>query len=260
MLFSSLIDQVTKEPCTVNISEDWMQGRASFGGIVAGLVYESMRQQVTDDMPIRSLQVSFIGPVSSDDLRIESEVFRQGKSVAQVMGKGLQHGGTQVAILGSFGKARQSIVNLCEAPTNFDENPLDLTPLPFLPGVTADFTKHFDFRYCTGWPFSGEGGSSLKGFVRFKELQEVGIPQLIGLIDAWPPAVLPMLSEPAPASTLNWNIEFLQPFKGLRPDEFCQYQADILFAQDGYGATRARIWNQAGELIATSSQTIVVFA
>lgn len=260
MSFTSLVRQVTKQPTTINIPSSWGQGRASFGGVVAALVYQSMQQQLESDAPVRSLQISFVGPISDEDFIVESEVLRQGKSVAQVMGRGRQSGGTQIAMLGSFGHGRDSVIEVADEPMKFPENPFDLEPMPFIPGATPEFTKFFDFRYCTGIPFSASPGRSLRGFVRFQDEPEIGIPQLLGLVDAWPPAVLPMLSKPAPASSLNWNIEFLQPYKAMRPDEFCQYQADIEFAHDGYACTRAKVWNEAGELIATSQQTVVAFA
>lgn len=259
MSFTSLIDKVKPGSSVVNIPSEWGQGRAAFGGLVAGLVYQSMRQQVPSDVPIRSLQISFIGPVSGEDFNIESEVLRQGKSVAQVQGRGLQGDQTQAVILGSFGQSRTSLIRVQEEPTQFREDPYMIEPMPYLPGVTPVFTQHFDFRFCTAMPFAGSEDRFLRGFVRFKSSEEVDIPQLLGLVDAWPPAVLPMMCKPTPASSLNWNIEFVHPSPRLRANEFCQYRADILFAQDGYACTRAKIWNEAGELLATSQQTVVAF-
>lgn len=260
MSFTSLINNVSKEKSTLNIPADWGQGRAAFGGLVAGLVYESMRHQVTNNAPVRSLQISFVGPVSSENFDIESEILRQGKSVTQVMGRGLQDGETKVVVMGSFGGGRESLISVEGERKLFSEDPHTIEPMPYIPGVIPEFTKHFDFRYATGMPFSGFDGDSLRGFVRFRDEAEIGIAQFLGLVDAWPPAVLPRLKTPAPASSLNWNIELVQPMPSLAADEFCRYQADIMYAGDGYACTRARIWNAAGELLATSQQTVVAFA
>lgn len=260
MLFHSLIQQVEKAPFSIQIPADWSQGRAAFGGAVAALVYEQMQLQVAADLPVRSLQVSFIGPVSSESFEIESQVLRQGKSVAQVFGQGKQNGQSQVAILGSFGRSRSSSISVAGETTIFPEDPLSIEPMPYVSGVFPEFTRHFDIRFCTGMPFSESEGDTLRGFVRFKDAQEIGMAEILALVDAWPPAVLPRLKEPAPASSLSWNVEFVQPMPSLTASEFCQYQADIMYADDGYACIRAKVWNSKGELLVTSQQMVVAFA
>jgi len=261
MSFSSLINKVSRETSVIEINESWSQGRAGFGGLVAALVYESMALKLNDDRPVRSLHVSFVGPVSADEpLCLESEVLREGKSVSHILGRGIQNGQTQVSVLGSFGHARSSTIQVKDKANIFPENPAEQTPLDFVAGVTPNFTKHFDFRYCTALPFAGSSETVVRGFVRFKSPEEKnGISQLLALIDAWPPAPLPMLKVLAPASSLNWTIEFIQPSPALEPDEYCQYEAEIVHASNGYGHTRAKIWNRKGELIAISQQTVTIF-
>lgn len=261
MSFTSLINKVSQETSTVEFNKSWSQGRAGFGGLVAALVYEHMAQKLSDDRPVRSLHVSFVGPVAADEpLHLESEMFREGKSVSQILGRGLQNGQTQISILGSFGHARPSTIHVNDKMHIFPEDPSEQTPLNFLEGVTPNFTKYFDFRYCTALPFAGSDETILRGFVRFKSPEEkVGISQLLALIDAWPPAPLPMLKVLAPASSLNWTVEFIHPMPVLAPDEYCQYEAEIVHASHGYGHTRAKIWNRKGELIAISQQTVTIF-
>ncbi len=260
MLFTRLLDQVSSEHSAVNISEDWMQGRAGYGGLVAALVYESMRQQFENEVPIRCLQISFVGPVSADTLEISSEVLRQGKSVSQVLGRGCQNGETRIAVLGSFGQGRDSAIQVDDARREAPEQPESLESMPYVEGFTPRFTRHFDFRYATPMPFAGTDQTSLRGYVRYREPEpQIREAQLLGLIDAWPPTTLPMLKTPVPASSLSWTVEFVQPMPSLKADEFCQYQADIIHASAGYGHTRAKIWNMQGELLAISQQTVTQF-
>jgi len=81
---------------------------------------------------------------------------------------------------------------------------------------------------------------------------------LITLIDAWPPAVLPLLSKPAPASSVTWSVSFMQPLPQLASDWWL-YRAEIAQAADGYGQTSAHIWDKDGVLVAISTQTVAVF-
>ncbi|OYU87823.1 MAG: hypothetical protein CFE45_24655 [Burkholderiales bacterium PBB5] len=77
--------------------------------------------------------------------------------------------------------------------------------------------------------------------------------------DAWPSAVQPHLSTPAPGSSLTWTIEFVQPFPALTTEDWCMYQAEVEHARDGYGHIAAGLWSPSGELIALSRQTVTVF-
>lgn len=78
MSFSNIINLISKGSSVVTLSEDWSQGRA----------------------------VS-----SASDLILETEVLRQGKSVSQILGRGIQNGQTLVTIVGSFGHARSSVIH-----------------------------------------------------------------------------------------------------------------------------------------------------
>ena len=86
---------------------------------------------------------------------------------------------------------------------------------------------------------------------------------LVALIDAWPPAILQMLKQPTPASSLTWTVEFpavddLQLAAESNP--WWQYRAITESAQNGYAHISAHIWGQGGRLVAISRQTATVFA
>ena len=82
---------------------------------------------------------------------------------------------------------------------------------------------------------------------------------LLALVDAWPPALLPLLNKPTAGSTLTWTIEFVQPLPQASTLEWCKYLAVIEHARDGYGHVAANLWTPGGELIAISRQTVAVF-
>lgn len=261
MVFTELLKQVGREPSRLAISEDWMQGRAAFGGLGAALVYESMRQQLTQPTPVRCLQISFVGPITAEDLLIESEVLREGKSVSQVLGRGIQNGQTKIIIQGSFGASRDSTISIPSEQGGLEAPPESCQKLPYMKGVMPAFTQHLDFRYLTSFPFTGSDQKHMSGFVRFAEPEpEMTIAHLIGLIDAWPPATLPLLKTPAMASSLSWTVEFMHPQPSLAPDEYTVYRAELKESSNGYGHSRAQIWNQKGELLALSQQTVTHFA
>jgi len=261
MQFEKYLEQVNSSEASIIIEPDWMQGRSAFGGLSAALVCRAMMKALTRTIPVRCLQVSFVGPVVSGPLDISATVLRQGSNVCQVMGRGEQNGDARIMILGGFGEARDSSIAVPAPQLNDMNSPERAQSMPYIEGVTPEFTKHFDFRYCTPIPFSGTKDTQLQGYVRFRDpVKNIDSAQLLGLVDAWPPTTLPMLKKPAPASSLNWTIEFVQPQPSLSGDEFCQYQAEIIESSKGYGHTYARIANSAGEMLAISHQTVTHFA
>ncbi len=66
MTFSELIEAVRRDPQAVTVAGELGQGRAVFGGLAAALVYEAMRACVPEGRPVRSLAITFVGPMAVD--------------------------------------------------------------------------------------------------------------------------------------------------------------------------------------------------
>lgn len=247
----------------MTIPESWGQGRTAFGGLTAALAYRVLRTQVSEDRVLRSLSVSFVAPVATDQpLSFETTCLRQGKHVTQAQASIVQGGQVGVTLLASFGVARESSTGV-----NNTEKPAVRMPdqpqfLPFIPNITPQFFQHVELALCSGsFPFTGAKTAHHGGFMRFREPPATMTDaHVIALIDAWPPTLLQQLSKPAPASTLAWNLEFLHPHRPVLPQDWFAYQADTPQAGEGYGHTEASIWDAHGELIAISRQTVTVFA
>ena len=109
MRFSDLLDAARSHPLDVTIPAEWAQGRATFGGLVAALQYEALRAKVPADRPLRSLAITFVGPVAPDvAASYEVEVLREGKAVSQLLGRVVQNGEVATLVQASFGAARES--------------------------------------------------------------------------------------------------------------------------------------------------------
>ena len=244
------------------VPSSWGQGRASFGGVVAALVFDRMASVVAPDRPMRSMQVSFVGPVTPDEpATIEAEILREGKAVSQVMGRIVQGGEPKLVALASFGGDRESAVAVEPLVAPEARAVGGCQALPYIKGVTPEFTQHIEMRWAFGgMPFSGIGGREMGGWMQFREAPEaITDAHLVALVDAWPPAVLPHLKSPAPASSLSWALDIMHPRPKIGPDDWLLYRATIDQAGAGYGHTQAGIWTSRGELMATSRQTVTVF-
>lgn len=264
MQFSELVDAVRKKPSDVTISEDWGQGRASFGGLMVALQYEAMRAQVSAERALRSLAVTFVGPAEPGvPISFEVEVLREGKAVSQVLGRAVQKGQVVTLVQGSFGAARESVVKVDSVPAPQMKAPQECPLLPYIKGVTPEFMRHLSMGWAVGaFPFTGRGTREMGGWVRLAgEVEEQPLTEthLLALVDAWPPALLPLLKKPTSGSTLTWTVEFVQPLPQASTLEWCQYLAVIEHARDGYGHVAANLWAPNGELIAISRQTVAIF-
>lgn len=268
MEFRELLHAVRDNAGTVCIPQDWSQGRAGFGGLMAALLYEAMRLRLAEqglgDRPVRSLAISFVAPAALDmPTSFEVEVLRSGKSVVSVLGKAVQAGGVVTLIQGSFGAARASRIAASAMPAP-ELKPLEqCVSLEYIEGLTPQYLKHLHMRWgIGGLPFSNTPSPAIGGWVRLRgesEPSTLDEAHLLALVDAWPPAVLPHLAAPAAGSTLTWTIEFMQPVRNLDGQGWYRYRALIEHAADGYGHTSAALWSAEGELLALSRQTVTVF-
>lgn len=260
MVFDQMLEQARSG--AVTLPADWGQGRAIFGGVIGAIALQAMRQQLADERPLRSLSISFIGPVQAEQpVTVTAEVLRQGKSVTQAEARLHQDGEVRLVALGSFGHGRESSVAVPAIEAPEAPAPEDCRELPMIEGVTPAFIRHTPMRFgLGGFPFTGHQGRTMGGWMRFAEPPaSVREEHLVGLIDAWPPAVLPHLKKPAPASSLAWTMELMQPAPPIAPDDWLLYEAVVEQAADGYAQTRAGVWTAAGELVALSRQTVTVF-
>ena len=83
MTFSEILQTLRQDGAAflVDITDDWGQGRAMFGGLVTAVANEALRQLVPRDRPLRSLQTTFVGPATAGTWQLTPTVLRIGKAV-----------------------------------------------------------------------------------------------------------------------------------------------------------------------------------
>ncbi len=246
----------------VTIPSSWGQGRASFGGVTAALVFDRMAHVVAPGRPMRSMQVSFVGPVTpGEPATVEAEILREGKAVSQVMGRIVQGGEPKLVALASFGGDRDSEVQVDALPAPEAKPVSECKGLDYIEGITPEFIQQIEMRWAFGnLPFTGKGGRELGGWMQFRKTPETfSDAHIIALVDAWPPAVLPYVKQRVKTSSLSWTLDIVHPRPFLEPGDWLLYKATIDKAGSGYGHTQAGIWTSRGDLVALSRQTVTVF-
>ena len=97
------------------ITDDWLQGRTTYGGLSAALCLAATLAQHGDLPPLRSAQIAFIGPAAGE-VHIRSRILRRGKSVAFVEADLCQGEALATRALFAFGAPRESVMSLSHFP------------------------------------------------------------------------------------------------------------------------------------------------
>lgn len=243
---------------SVAIPPDWMQGRTTYGGMTAALCLEGVLRAFPDLPPLRSAQISFIGPAGGE-VSVAASLLRRGKSVTFANGD-LSSGGV-IAARGvfAFGAARQSQFDRSFMPRPAVAAP-DECPVYIPPGFGPSFAQHYDTRLAKGArPASASAEHDHFIWVRHRDEGAASTVALLALADMPPPAVMPMMKEFAPISSMTWALNFLTE-KPQTKDGWWLLQSRAENAAEGYSSQDMLVWNLGGDAVIAGRQSVAVFA
>lgn len=264
MALQELIKNIEQQEW-VEIPKGWLQGRTLYGGLVAGMMMHKAIQQVQDpSKQLLSCSITFVGPVQEGRVRLSAETLREGKSVTTVEVRIWQDDAVQSILLASFGAARTSNIQVAELPQAPDFPPVEqLQTLPNLQ-LAPECFQQFEIAWVDGHaPFSGSARPDFSGWFRFAPQlhanRAMSAADFLTLADIWPPGVLPMFTQMAPASSLTWQMTFVHSVQYHLHDWF-KYRVHTEYSANGYATEQAHIWDANNQLVAISRQTVTVFS
>lgn len=241
------------------VPAEWMQGRAAFGGLVAAAAMRALVDTVGPERPARSFSLSFVAPVGPGPATARPTVLRAGRALTHAEARVEQDGQLRAVVLAAFGEDRPSDLALPLPRVTPPPPPEASVDLPYIEGVTPRFVTHFQLRWAAGAPpFSGAPTAEFGGWCRHTT-PAPGLPGLIGLLDAWPAPVLPMLRRPAPASTARWTAHLVGDPNAAPADAWYWYTSRAISAGAGYASTLNHLYDATGALLAWSEQLVVIF-
>jgi len=242
---------------SLDVPGDWLQGRTVFGGLQAAIVLRAMRSLVPD-VPLRTLQGTFLAPVPEGTVTATARVLRTGRSATHVDAR-IVDGETPLALLvGVFGATRASSVTVQPRQAAVPAGkPIEFR---YIPNVIPAFTQHFSARWLRGLPpYCGDTQVDHVLEIGMRDAGPASEGHVLAMADFIPPIALSHLKTPAPGSTLTWMIEmFGERFDALALDRW-RIDAHLAAARDGYTSQSVMVWGPGGEPIATSRQSMVVF-
>jgi acyl-CoA thioesterase len=256
---------------TIEVGEDWLQGRSAFGGLIGAAALRAMRP-LAGALPLRSLQVTFVAPVDAGPLRAVATRLRQGRSVTHVQCRLEAGGGVAAVAVGLFGAPRASQARLALASP--DSPPRDtVAEASFRPGVTPPFLGHYRTHWVErGRFYSGEPPRPIAVWARLREPSQASQAQapapdaamlnetgLVAIADLPPTPLLSMLTEPAAGASLTWLLECLVDPREVPIDDWVLMRIDPRAAAEGFVSQTGLVWDEAGRGLAVTHQTVAVF-
>lgn len=237
---------------TTDIPASWLQGRTAYGGLSAALALDAAKRLADDLPPLRSAQIAFIGPLAGE-VSVNATLLRRGRNAAFVQSDIISDAGLGFRATFIFMNSRESAVDYDRTP------PAPITPPPadaeLYVGPDNFFTGNFEF-------FDPKADLGPAEWLRWGRLREHGgldpMVELMAMGDGLPPAAFRLFEKMTPLSSLNWQINFIDPAP-VTNDGWWLLTATADRAQGGYSSQRMTIWNAGGAPIAEAMQAVAIF-
>jgi acyl-CoA thioesterase len=241
-----------------HIGPDWMQGRTAYGGISAALALDTVLRDHPGDAPLRTAQVSFVGPVGGET-STTTRLLRQSKSSRFVAADLSSDAGYGTNALFTFMKPRDSHIDHACIPVPDIRDPEELEEIPDHPARPA-FTRKFVMRPASGAGFGhGRDRADILTWVRWADEPHCDAHiALLALADALPPAALTLFHQFGPISSSTWVQHFLIDHPATR-DGWWLLSSRSSQVQRGFSAQDMLIWNRDRELVSIGGQGVALY-
>lgn len=235
-----------------SIAPEWFGPPGPNGGFIAALILRAIRAEVDEParMP-RSLTVHYLRPPAAGEAEIEVTVERRGRTAATCSARMLQ-GGRVVTLALCVLTDDYEPAHAWELPPPQVPPPERVEVIPTAPGTPPIFER-FDTRLLFGAPpFTGGTEPVAGGWLQVHGEEEMSAELLALYADAWWPAPFSVMTEFAPAPTLELTVHFR-----ARPDP-ADTMALVRFRSeasiDGLVDEQGEVWDRSGRLLAQSRQ------
>ncbi|MGH1344642.1 MAG: thioesterase family protein [Nannocystales bacterium] len=260
LLDASLRDAWTQdgEHASIEIPHGWMQGRSTFGGLTAAIMAALARNTEPDiTRSLRSASIQLVAPVLPGTTRGEATVLRRGRNITFVEVRLHQTDGLVARSTMVFAKRLESSIEIAAPPMPEIGDPDTFSPIPYIEGVTPEFTQKMDMRWAEGRPpFMGGTEPAFTGVFRYR-VPLGGVEGVLALLDSYPAPVLSLLKTPAPASTVTWTAHPLSVPASF--DDWFTLRYESLTGSNGLHTVTGRLYDATGTMVGWTEQLVAVF-
>lgn len=239
-----------------SIPDGWLQGRTAYGGLSTALALHAAKQAEPDLPPLRSAQVSFIGPLAGV-VMVRANTLRRGRNAAFVQADVESEAGLGLRATFVFMRGQASAIDHAagSAPDFARPGPEDRVYSGKPNGLDPGFLANFEFldRRDQGDP------TEWLRWVRLKERDGLDPEvELAAIGDCLPPAALKLMRSIAPLSTLTWLLNLLGPAPRTE-DGWWLLRAQTDYARTGSSSQAMNIWSADGSPVAQQMQSVAIF-
>lgn len=238
------------------VPDGWQQGRGAFGGLVLGALLRAIERREPDPArTTRTLTGDLCGPVLPGPATLTVEVLRRGNNLSNLDARLIQRGEVQ---------ARASAVLSLPRPAADSPDPprppttrgwREVADLELAPPLAPVFTPHFEYRSFAA-PFAAGDPHGTLGYLRLRRPPaRLDAPALIGLLDAWWPAMF--VGRPRPVATVSFTAEILAPPGSIDPRAPLLFTGRVAALHDGFCVELRELWSEQ-RLVALNQQTFAV--
>jgi acyl-CoA thioesterase len=228
----------------------WRSWDGAHGGYLAGLLLGRAREHAPS-LPLRALHVNFLAPVRDSAPQLSSDLVRAGRSTTTVRAAIASNGRealTGVAVFG--GGAGGAVLHAATAPVV--PGPDDCAEFD---GMIVPFAQHLEIRPADGrLPLSGGTEPRLTAWLRLRDAPADPTRTALVLLDALPPALYAIRTEPVPIPTVELTAHFTAAVDDFDVRGWALCSIHTEHAADGWCVDSSTLWDASGRLLATARQ------
>ncbi|MFE7802072.1 acyl-CoA thioesterase [Nocardia sp. NPDC057440] len=238
-----------------HVDDSWRGWTGPHGGVVGGLLIEVARRAVASDLPVRAVDVRFLGRPAEGTFTFRATEHPVGRSTTVVDVVADQEGVLVASAAVTFG--RSAATQLPERPAA----PAPQVPPPAdcwkfrLPPEIVPVGAHFEIRPAAGpLPLSGSDEAWMCAWIALIPQLPTDAAVLAVLADALPPGLFPTLTAPVAVPTVTFSMHLHTDF--TRPvSQEVLVRATNASTAGGWSVDDIEIWDRGGLLLATARQT-----
>ena len=234
------------------IAREWFGPPGPNGGFIAALILRAIRAEVGDDSRLpRSMTLHYLRPPAAGDAEIEVTVERSGGSASTCSARLIEDGRTVTLALCVLTTGYEPALSWEPEPPQAPR-PEQVEPLGGDHGMPAIFEQLETRPVWGAMPFTGGEEAVTGGWLR-SHGDSAMTPELVAFYtDAWWPAPFGVMTDFAPAPTLELTIHWrAQP----EPDDtlaLVRFRTEASI--DGLFDEQGEVWDRHGRLLAQSRQ------
>ena len=250
--------RVNADRFAIEVPDGWQQGRGAFGGLVLAMMARAAETFAhAPERALRTLTAELCGPVLPGPAEISVEALRVGSGMSTLAARLVQGNAVQAHAVAVLGRSRdpEPAASSLERPAMPPwRDTAEVSDQALMPR----FARHFEYRPTGPAPLAG-GEARAAGWVRARRPGAArDAAYLIGLADAYWPALFGALRAPRPMATVTFTLDLIGTCDGLDPEAPLFHDSRTLVARDGYAPEMRTLWGEDGRLLAINHQTFVI--